>query len=61
MKYVVTVVVLGLFAVVVHGAEIAVWVMPGRFLYDCGRLPEAQKVIVRNSGLAGIGILGKCR
>jgi hypothetical protein len=47
--------------VVNHASEIATFVLPARFLFDCSTLPPEQQVIVRNGGLPAIGIWKKCK
>jgi hypothetical protein len=47
--------------VINHASEIATFVLPDRFLFDCSTLPPKQQEIVRNGGLPAIGIWKKCK
>jgi len=47
--------------VVNHASEIATFVRPDLFLFDCSTLPPKQQEIVRNGGLPAIGIWKKCK
>jgi hypothetical protein len=61
MRTALLIVLLALGIAVNHASEVAMLVLPDRFLFDCSTLPPEQQVIVRNHGLPAIGIWKKCK